>query len=93
MQYTLRQSNDASRHKQLEELFTRLFCKIFKKPLKEALFPEDHGEMAQQNKTSDDEKLTETPPKPLKNKSSSGNTDRLDTYTTLKCLICGAMSC
>lgn len=88
------------RDRQLAKAFAESFDKILKNSLKETLLPEDClREMAQQIKTPNEEKLTKTPPKPQTSKSNvdnddlDTNTDRLGTYTTLTCLICGAMSC
>ena len=88
--------------KQLARAFSRAFFKILKNSLRDTLLPEDRlKEMAEQIKRPSEEKLTRTPPKGQASQgkadrdelTSEINSDRLGTYTTLTCLICGAMSC
>lgn len=88
--------------KQFAKAFSEAFQRIHKYTLRETLLPDDRlKEMAEQLKRPIDDRLTKTPPKGqtgLGNVNIDDSTaeltfDRLGTYTTLTCLICGAMSC
>jgi hypothetical protein len=90
------------KERQLAKAFTQAFYKILHNALRDTLLPEDRlKEMAEQVKKPNEEKLTRTPPKGQTSQSNvdkddstvEPSWDRLGTYTTLTCLICGAMSC
>ena len=87
---------------QVAKAFSDSFYRILKNSLRDTLLPEDRlKEMAEQLKKPSEEKLTKTPPKAQTSQGNAGKgdlaaepiTDRLGTYTTLTCLICGAISC
>jgi hypothetical protein len=88
--------------KHLARAFSRAFFKILKNSLRDTLLPDDRlKDMAELIKRPTEDKLTRTPPKGQGGQGRSDkdeltpevNTDLLGTYTTLTCLICGAMSC
>lgn len=87
---------------QMAKAFSDSFYRILNDSLRDTLLPEDRlKQMAEQLKKPNEEKLTKTPPKAQTNQSNANKDDlaaepiidRLGTYTTLTCLICGAMSC
>lgn len=88
--------------RKIAEVFTQAFNKLINASLRDMMLPEERlKEMAEQVRKPNEEKLQRTPTKPptaqtnidKRDSPTEPSWDRLGTYTTLTCLICGAICC